>query len=83
MKKIPRPVNLPKPTSDLSTKGRCKTCAYYKPCTPEEDEMARWYWEEKPVPHPCHERQGGMVCKGALDTFNRLGLKVDIGQLGK
>lgn len=61
---------------NLKTKEKCKTCAYHTPPTHEEDEMTIAYWHEKPVPHRCHERKGNKACKGALDSFKRLGLEI-------
>lgn len=76
--KIPIVPNDPMGTSNLSTKSKCKTCAYHTKSTTDENEMTVAYWHEKPVPHRCHERKNGMVCKGALDKFKELGLEINL-----
>ena len=62
------------PVTKLHTKTKCRSCAYHRPSTPEEDEMTIAYWHELPLPHQCHERQKGWACKGAVDACKRLGL---------
>lgn len=73
---------IPLPTSDLSTKTMCKTCAYKVPTSKDEDQYTIDGWSSIGIPHPCHERQNGMVCKGALDQFKRLGIKLDKELIG-
>lgn len=63
-------------TSRYDTPSKCKTCAYHKPSTPDEDEMTRMYHAECSRPHPCHERQKGYACKGSMESFTRLGLEI-------
>lgn len=62
------------PVIKFNLKNKCKTCAYNRPSTPEDDEMTVAYWHEKPVPHQCHERQNGFACVGAMAACKRLGL---------
>lgn len=82
MGKIPRikVSELGIPSNKFTTKTMCPTCAYKTQPSPEEDEMTILYWREHPRPHPCHERQNGWACKGALDSFKRLGLAIGKAQ---
>jgi hypothetical protein len=77
MKIIPK-INIPTGTHRLDTPTKCKTCAYHTPSTEDEDEMTKMYHAEKPLPHPCHERKNGWVCKGSLESFQRLGLEIQL-----
>jgi hypothetical protein len=62
------------PVTKFNAKEKCKTCAYHRPSSAEEDEMTIAYWHDHPVPHQCHERQNGWACKGAVESCIRLGL---------
>jgi hypothetical protein len=66
---VPEP---PRPSENFSATVKCRTCAYHRPSTEEEDEMAIDYFHEHPLPHPCHERKNGIACVGSMDSLERL-----------
>lgn len=74
MKKIPKVDYIFEPITKFNLTEKCKTCAYHREPTTEDDEMTIAYWHETSVPHQCHERQNGYACVGAMESCKRLGL---------
>lgn len=68
-------------TCRLDTPMMCRSCAYQTPSTPDEELMTKWYHAEHAMPHPCHERRNGWVCKGSLNQFKSMGLEIDLNLL--
>lgn len=60
------------PSHNFSSKGKCKTCAYHKKSTTDEDQMTIDYFMEHPLPHQCHEVRYGFACYGSMIALERL-----------
>ena len=75
--KIPKVVYDIPPVTKFNLTEKCGTCAYHTECSPDEDEMTKWYWAEHPLPHQCHERSNGYACVGAMESAKRLGLIIE------